>query len=312
MKTNFKKSRLLLLPILLLSLFFTSCNNDDDGTISDDTKQGTAQLSKIEIGLNNNEIGTIGEDFHFNMDVLVDDKIDFIQVELKQNPAEKYEGVWSHNEKWDQYNGMKNTNVHKHFDIPADAKEGKYDFVISIHELNGSVTVENRHIRIFHKENLPVSPDLYALNVMVNDDFYFSGLDNYEMPGYAFKTNDVIRTIANISSIKDDGKMYLLLINKKLNHKPETVSAIDFNKAIVYGVYEHKGRAEVGSFVTPFISDANQLIIGKSTEDFNSPTPNPISGAKAWESGSYYFGVVYTNTTHNMSYFKYIDLTVKL
>ena len=38
------------------------------------------------------------------------------------------------------------------------------------------------------------------------------------------------------------------------------------------------------------------------------PTASAIDKEKAWESGDYYFGVVYTNTTHNLSAHYYIDL----
>lgn len=301
----------LFLQIFFASAFLTSCSNDDDD-IPPTPKQGTAQLTHIEIGLNNNEVGTIGQDFHFNMDVLVEDKVDFIQVDILQRKDETYSKPWTYSVKWDGHRGMKNPNVHHHFDVPQDAIEGKYDFIISVHEMDGAVTTEKRGITLYYAENLPVNPDLYALNVMANDDWYSSGVGEYDMPGFVYKKNDLIRAICRLSNVKDDGKMYLLLINKKFNHKPETVSGIDFNKVIVYGAYEHKDMPEVGDMLTPLGDEMNTLIVGQSTQDFNLPTPNPISGEKAWESGSYYFGVVYTNTTHNMSYFKYIDLEIKM
>ncbi|RAV28698.1 hypothetical protein DN748_12145 [Sinomicrobium soli] len=51
------------------------------------------------------------------------------------------------------------------------------------------------------------------------------------------------------------------------------------------------------------------LVIG-SASDNNTP-PNPVSGDNAWANGGYYFGVVYTNTTYNMSLFHYIEFTVE-
>ena len=52
------------------------------------------------------------------------------------------------------------------------------------------------------------------------------------------------------------------------------------------------------------------LIIG-ADHDNNAPQPRAIGGNKAWETGTYYLGVVYKNTTYNMGYFQYIELPLE-
>lgn len=42
----------------------------------------------------------------------------------------------------------KNATVHKHFDIPENAVEGKYDFTIIVNDENGTTLEEKRNITI--------------------------------------------------------------------------------------------------------------------------------------------------------------------
>lgn len=309
MKLRLNVLRLMLLPLAFTTFSLSSCRTEENIEDIITTPNGKALIENVEIGLNNNEIGTIGEDFHFNADITAEGKIDYVKLDILQRKDETYVKTWSYNVSWDTYKGLKNSNIHKHFIIPANAVEGLYDFVITVYDQSAPATVEKRKVSLYRKENLPVNPSIDALNIMANNDFYYSIAGGYEMPNYTYQSNDVLKGICRISGVKDNGKIYLLLINKKFNHKPETISAIDFSKAIVYGVYEHQNFSSGQDFMTPPDANMNSLVIG-STQDFNQPTPSPISGQKAWESGNYYLGAVYTNTTHNISCFKYIDLKI--
>lgn len=274
-------------------------------------------IENIEVGLGDNGIGIVGEDFHLEMDVIAGERIDVIQVRIEQRTDETYAKEWHHEITWEQYRGARNTNIHKHFDIPEDAPEGTYDFVIIVNDQNGATLEETRTLNIYLRENLPVDPQLFTFNINKNGDFFyrngeFSGLD-------ICRSGETIRSQTTISGVKDDGIMYMLLINKKLDHRPETIEGIDFSKAIVYDVYEHEGWAEVGDF-SNFVFDMETftpvrttppLVIG-AANDNNIPQPNPITGEKAWESGDYLFGVIYKNTTHNMSFFHYIDINIEI
>ena len=88
----------------------------------------------------------------------------------------------------------------------------------------------------------------------------------------------------------------------------------------MYDVYEHKNLEpsedgfsnSVFDMVTyTIVRDWAHFTIGAATDN-NAPTPNAISGPKAWESGTYYYGIVYKNTTYNMSLFHYIEVPVEL
>jgi len=299
-----------LIFVLVSAALFTACKKDDPVPLS------RPAIDNVEIGLGNNGIGVIGQDFHFNADVVAGDKIGNIQVRIVQKSGETYSKAWQHEVTWDQYKGARNANVHKHFDVPADAPEGKYDFYIIVNDQNGTQLEEKRNITLYKKENLPVNPVLTIFTVSRNEKrFYRDGA--FINPGEKFKKGDTLACQPAIDGVKGDGIMYVLLINKKLDHRPEAVDQIDLSKAIVYDVYEHKGMTATGTF-SNFVYDMEnfqvvrgipRLVIG-AEKDNNAPAAGTISGDKAWESGDYYLGVLYRNTTYNMNFYHYIDFSI--
>lgn len=302
------------LPLILLftGLLFTSCDvNNENPPVS-------PTIENVEIGSGNNGAGIIGRDFHFDMDIVAGDLIENVQVQIEQRSGETYSHEWSFEITWDEYEGMKNTNVHKHFDIPEDAPEGHYDFIIIVNDQNGSILEEKRAVELVDPANLSADPKLYLWSIRNSNGGFHYVNETLENPGNVlFAKNDTLSSDIQIQNVKDDGVIYILLIKKNLNHLPETVDDIDFSKAIVFDVYEHKDEEEVFTFwTTPYDSDLNdyerspELTIGAGSDN-NAPEPNPINEDKAWENGAYYLGVVYTNTTHDISLHHYIEFEIE-
>ncbi|MFC3199904.1 DUF4625 domain-containing protein [Parapedobacter deserti] len=292
-----------------------SCNKDDDPVPSKPT------IENLEIGSGNNGIGMIGRDFHLNMDIIAGELIETVAVQLRQRSDEEYAHEWSHEITWEEYRGVKNANVHKHFDIPGDAAEGLYDFVIIVNDKNGTTLEEAKEIKLIDPSKLPVDPTMSVFNLRrkVGDgDFerIYSMLEGFVDPtNNTFHKGDHLEGLASVSNLRDNGSLYLLLIKKSMGHKPETVDDIDFSKAIVCDALVHeniKERRSVSNFLllTEWGErERPEFMIG-ATEDNNIPAPSPIDGDKAWENGAYYFGVVYTNSTHNLSTHYYVELTI--
>jgi len=288
------KTKKTLLAILLITSVISACKKDEQ----DNPESKIATIENLEIGLNNNEIGIIGKDFHFNADVLASDKLETIEVKILPKSGETYLKPWKFELIWDQYKGARNANVHKHFTIPSYAAEGKYDFVITVNEQNGKKLEVKKSITIYSEANAPVNPTASIFNVFANNArFYRNG--NFIVNGSKLKKGDLINAQVTISSVQGEGKMYVLFINKKFNHRPESIDKIDFTKVIVYDVVEHKGWTKTDFFsnstfdLVTNITTRNwpDLTIG-SAQDNNLPTPNAINGTKNWETGTYYFGVV--------------------
>ncbi|SFW19005.1 protein of unknown function [Sinomicrobium oceani] len=305
------KSILLLVFTLGVTLWFTSCSNDDDTV-----ELPIPTMTEIEVGSDNQ--GIIGRDFHFNVEIMAGDKIGTVRLNIDQLPDEDYTREWSFEISWDEFSGMKNATVHKHFDIPEEAPEGTYAYTITVTDENGTTAEDKGEVSLIDPANLTVDPELYIWSIENgNGDFYFVNetLENPE--NVTFTKNDTLSSNIQISNVKDDGIMYLLLIRKDQNHLPETVNDIDFSKAIVFDVYEHNDEEEVFTFWnTPYNSSIGdyerwpELTIG-AENDNNAPQANPVSGEKAWENGTYYFGVVYTNSTHHLSMHHYMEVTVE-
>ncbi len=313
-KITDRKNVLLAAPMALL-MFFTSCSSDND-----EIELAEPTISNVEIGLSNNEIGVIGRDFHLNAEIVAGDKIDLVQVTFEPIEGENYTGSWSFEMTWNEFKGVKNATVHKHFDIPEDAVEGKYDFTIIVYDENGTTLKEMRNITIYKAENLPVDPQIRSY--LVVDTSKNRQLFNYTKDGSGDRLlimNDTLTAQAYINNVKGDGKLYVVLINKKHNHKPEYIDAIDYSKTIIWDIEEHTGLETSKTFgntvldfsTTPITMTTANLLIGAESDN-NLPTPNPITGLKAWEDGTYYLGLLYQNTTYNMSLFYYIEVTLSL
>jgi len=310
--------------IFLLVATFTACKKD-----SQPGPDPTAPtIDNIEVGLNNNEMGVIGRDFHLNLDIIAGDKIEKVEIKIQQISGESYEKDWSFEISWEDFKGAKNATVHKHFDIPAAAIEGKYDFLIIVHDQNGTKLEEKRKITIYNESNLPIDPKLEEFSVSArsatNRVLYILTRGGYRDPvtleygNYPVRIGkgEVLSAAATISGTKGDGQIYILLINKKHHHRPESVQAIDFSKAIVIDVFSHEDLVNTQrwshiNFERTGFPEISRLLIG-GPADNNSPVPGAIDGLKAWESGKYYIGMIYNNTTYNMSMFHYIETAVEL
>lgn len=300
-------------------LAITGCKKDK----TPEPELAKPTLSDIEVGLNNNEIGVIGRDFHLNAEVLAGDKIETVQIKIAQRSTETYSKVWSHEIIWTEFKGAKNATVHKHFTIPTDAAEGKYDFLIIVKDQNGTTLEEKHNITIYTPENLPADPQLFSLYAGIVDESNKVLREVYsnftpERADLRLNKDELLSFKGAISGLKGDGKAVMVLINKKHNHKPETIDAIDYSKAIVVDVAQHIGVPASGSFstttdrsTTPITLRKPMLKIGANTDN-NTPAGNAINGAKAWETGKYYLGMIYKNTTHNMGLFEYIEVTVNM
>ncbi|WP_067151675.1 DUF4625 domain-containing protein [Pseudotamlana agarivorans] len=301
---------LLVIPIVFLLLI--SCERDDPEPL-------LPTIDNVEVGLNNNEIGVVDRDLHFNAEILAGDKIDLVQIKIEPIEGETYASPWSYEITWDEFKGVKNATVHKHFDIPEDAVEGYYSFIIVITDENGTLLEEKRNITIYTAESLPVDPQVRNILVYTHDDpkrylFNFTtGTGDKTL-----KIDELTSVQASVKNVKGDGKMYVVLINKKHNHKPESIDDIDYSKTIIWDIDEHKDIENTTNFknyTTDFTSvgiiiKAGDLLIGTGNDN-NLPTANPITGGdKAWESGDYYLGLLYENTTYNMGLFYYIEVSL--
>lgn len=302
--------------VLTISILFSACKKDEQVETEPETPK--PKLENLELGLGNAGIGVISEDFHFEGDILAVDKIDIVEVKMLQRAGETYSKPWKHEITWTQYKGKKNSNIHKHFNIPTDAAEGKYDLLVIVHDENGSKLELKRDFEIYIRANLPVRPIITGLYVQKNwMPFYDAHRDRDKYPTQRYKKGDTIQTQVNISFVKGDGKLFILLVKKSANYNPKTIEEVDLSKAVVLDVFEHKNESRIYDFGNFIFDDNNFTIIRDipylrigADKDNNAPNTNSISGAKAWQTGDYNLVVIYKNTTYNKTVYQSIPFGI--
>lgn len=293
--------------ICLIAIFAAGCKKDQ---VEQELSKPTVE--NIEIGTSNNKRALRGRDFHFNADVLAATKIKDVLLKIVQKPGEVYTASWKLELSWPEFSGVKNTNVHKHFTMPAVAPEGKYDFYFIVTDENGTQLEIKEDITIIDPANMPVDPKIGRDFVSRNGDLIYY-TDTYVEKELILKKGDELSLHAQVSEIKGDGILYSILVKRKSNYFPESIDKLDFSKAIVVTKVEHQGLGNAAKISTLKLKNGvyggESIIIG-ATMDANEPTANAITGEKAWESGQYNWIILYKNTTYNMSVYKSIPITI--
>jgi hypothetical protein len=297
-----KKVKSILLFLMTASAF-VACNNDDDNEVLKPT------AANIEIGTANNKQALVGRDFHFNADVTAGDKIKNVELKILPKTGEKYTKDWKLELTWPQYIGVKNTNVHKHFTIPADAPEGKFDFLFIVTDENGSTLEIKEVLTITDPANMPVDPVVGRDMLSRNEDLIYY-METWVEPQLVFKKNDKLTAHAQISQIMGNGILYSVLIKKSFNYHPESIDNLDFKKVIIISKVEHKDLPAASKITTlQKINDVyggESIVIGADKDNEG----NAITAEKAWESGQYNWVVLYKNTSYNMSTYKSMPITI--
>lgn len=297
-----KKSKLFML-LFIVTTAFTACDNDDTNEVLKPT------ATNIEIGTANNKKALIGRDFHFNADVIAGDKIADVQLKILPKIGETYTKDWKFELSFIDYKGAKNTNVHKHFNIPADAPEGKYDFSFIVLDENGTQLEIKEVLTITDPANMPADPLIGRDMLSRNDDMIYQ-MGTWNEKELIFKKNDKITAHAQVSQIMGDGILYSVLIKKSLNYHPESIDNLDLKKVIVVSKVEHKGLAPASKIATlqkiNGVWGGESIIVGAETD----ADGNPTTADKSWQSGQYNWVILYKNTTHNLSVYKSMPITI--
>lgn len=135
----------LILSIIALFAFTTFISCDDD---EDDNKDKKPVITVKELGHDNTKIGHIGEDFHMDIEIVAENKIQKIHVELHpENPVgtdywefdSLYTGI---------YSGVKNTDFHEHIEIDSTAAEGDYHFHFLVTDMEGNTAKVEEEVKL--------------------------------------------------------------------------------------------------------------------------------------------------------------------
>lgn len=301
------KIKNLMLSVMLITAGLSACKKENT-----DQEALKAKAENVEIGTANNKRALRGRDFHFNADIIAASKIKDVKMIISQKAGQTYTSSWKFELFWPEYVGAKNTNIHKHFTIPIAAPEGTYDFAVIVQDENGLQLEIKADLIILDPANLPVDPKIGRDFVSRNDTLIYY-TDVFEEKELIFRKGDKMTLHAQVSEIKDDGTLYSVLIKKKSDYYPESIDKLDLSKVIVVTKVAHKGLGNAGKVSTLKLSNGvyggETITVGAATDN-NEPTTNAITGEKAWESGPYQWVILYKNTSHNVSVFKSVPITI--
>jgi hypothetical protein len=298
------KTASILLAFLIMAGTFTACKKDKQ-----EPEAAKPTADQIEIGYANNKQAIRGRDFHFNAEVTAGVRISAVSVKILPKAGQTYSASWKMELAWEEFKGAKNTTVHKHFTIPAEAPEGTYEFLFTVDDENGTKLELKEDLVIIDAANMPVDP-------VVDRDIFLRGEDMiYQMNTYvetplAYKKGDKFTARAQIRQIQGDGVLYTALIKRKLSYFPETVAQLDMTKAIIMSKTEHKGLGPASKVSTlkqtNGVWGGDDIVIGADTDVLGTA----ITGDKTWESGQYDLVILYYNTTYKVSTHKSIPITI--
>jgi hypothetical protein len=142
------KTKNIITTILVVTgiISFNACTKDDEAA--------KPQITLTELGYENSGIAYQGSDLHIEADIVAEGKIDKVTIEI--HPEGGHEGKTSANAlfEWEvdtvytEFYGLKNTEFHKHLEIPAEADTGHYHFHFIVTDQEGQQSSVEEEIEI--------------------------------------------------------------------------------------------------------------------------------------------------------------------
>ena len=148
--------------------FLFSCSKEDN---KNDQQLPAPIIESVEIGEQNAKTAYIGDEFHLEATFIAEAGIKEVKLQITYPNGDSSFRI---EQTFPDFVGLKGGHIHKHFDIPADAKEGNYDFLLTITGQNDKTIsvketlVIEKKIDFTEDESLSLSTlQLGVLNKMV-------------------------------------------------------------------------------------------------------------------------------------------------
>lgn len=130
---------------MVLALFlFASCSKED--------KLPTVTIT--ELGYENSGQVVAGEELHLEADIEAPHKIELVELEIHKEGGHKsvymaFDGdEWHLQRVFDEFKGLKNTEFHKHFDVPLNAPAGDYHVHLSVIDQKGNKAQAEAELKV--------------------------------------------------------------------------------------------------------------------------------------------------------------------
>lgn len=304
-------TNLCMILILLLAVFQSCEKKEDLPPEPQETEKPI--IREIETSSSGGPKAVIGGDFYFNTEVFAENKIDVVQLKIApaQGAGARRAESWSFEKTWEQYRGLTDTQVQEHIKIPTEATEGTYDLSLIVKDQKEGVTEQKSKIQISSSGDMLANPHMIMVLMKKDARGVFYG-DSEIKTNNVLTPQDTLVGYLELRKVAGNGKLVSFLVNKKHNHRPLSMDKIDYDKVIVYNISEHKGFQSPAIYIPRNNVDYRiwYLKIG-SENDLNTP-PKKITGNRAWETGDYYFGAIYQNSSGDITACRYADVVIKM
>lgn len=136
------KTLKILSGLFLISMLAISC-----------TRSGYPEIKNLELGLENSKKAYLGEDFHFEAEIVAENYIRKIEIGIHKEKldAGETQAAWDHSNIILYTENLKNVLLHEHIDVPSDVATGEYHFHISVTDREGNLTEKEAHIDVVRK-----------------------------------------------------------------------------------------------------------------------------------------------------------------
>jgi hypothetical protein len=133
--------------IVLSATLLFSCSKEEE---KNGITTPAPKIESLELGHENSKIGYIGDDVHIEALFSAEGMIKETKLQITYANGEssfKIEEIST------EFVDKKGGKIHKHVDIPADAKEGNYDFLFSVTDQNGQTTSVKEVLKVEKKRD---------------------------------------------------------------------------------------------------------------------------------------------------------------
>nr|WP_321452006.1 DUF4625 domain-containing protein [uncultured Carboxylicivirga sp.] len=246
--------------------FFSSCEKDDEGVAK-------PTISDLEIGIGNSLIGYIGSDLHIEAEVVAEGYLNTITVEIhaEDGSDNEVEAVYDYSDQ-----NLKNTEFHKHVDIPGNFPVGEYHLHLIVTDKEGNSTTVEEDI---------------TLEELVDEEAPVITITSAPASGQAFANGETISISGTITDNISLAGMVVALVYESDNIADTDVSGAADTKVIVM-LHTHDFGDDPDE--TDFTAS-----IAVGAEYDNNMTPAVITGDNAWKKGNYYLLVKSTDAKSN-------------
>ena len=261
-----RKLKFLLLSAVLASMaFVSSCQKDEDPA-----PIAKPEINNLEIGYDNDKIGTIGGDLHLDAEIVAEGKIAVIEVELHDEAGMGDDIVALFTE----FAGLKNTDFHEHVEIPEGTPAGEYHFHMMVIDQEGNTTEVEDEVML--EESNDTEAPVITISSAPSD-------------GQHFDSGETITISGNVSDNDHLDGLLVALVYEDDNIADAEVTAA--HSSVIVMLHTHDFDSETSHNFTASID------VGAAMD--NNDPPAAIGGDNAWKDGEYYILVNLPNHDGN-------------